>query len=88
MRYFIGWWRMLFNFCPECNSDAPAIDNCPVCRNYRGYVDKAIKAKWWKKFVAKPTKSDHMIPIDAWGDTIYFDRHGYEDALEKWRIEV
>jgi hypothetical protein len=28
-------WRMRFGFCPACNSDAPAIDTCPICHSYR-----------------------------------------------------
>lgn len=31
-----AWWRVLFGFCPECNSDAPKIDTCSVCDSWRG----------------------------------------------------
>ena len=26
---------MFLGFCPACNSDAPEVDTCPVCRQYR-----------------------------------------------------
>lgn len=26
-----GWLRMKFGFCPLCNSDDPAVDDCPIC---------------------------------------------------------
>lgn len=29
------WWRVLWGFCPRCNSDAPMIDHCDVCGRYR-----------------------------------------------------
>lgn len=32
---YLGKRFLLFGFCPECNSSAPEIDNCPVCRNDR-----------------------------------------------------
>ena len=28
----IGRWRVLFNVCPRCNEDAPAVDDCFVCK--------------------------------------------------------
>lgn len=31
MRYLLACWRSWWNLCPCCNSDAPAIDHCPVC---------------------------------------------------------
>ena len=31
---FIGRWRLWWGFCPRCNSDAPAVDWCYVCRSY------------------------------------------------------
>ncbi len=27
-------YRLLFGFCPACNSDAPAKDSCKVCLGY------------------------------------------------------
>lgn len=31
LRRFIGWYRQAWGFCPECNSDAPALYKCTVC---------------------------------------------------------
>ena len=50
----VGKFRLLFGFCPKCNSDAPEIDTCNVCDGYRtgfdGTPTKEIKKKWWIKF--------------------------------------
>ncbi len=61
-----SWWRrvrgrgrLFWNLCPRCNSDAPAVDCCWVCRNVQlGGVtvpnrrnqyppSLATKALWW-----------------------------------------
>jgi len=31
---FRGRVRIFFNACPLCNSDAPALDQCPLCNGY------------------------------------------------------
>lgn len=38
---FVIWFKMLLprfrvslGFCPMCNSDAPELDNCPLCEGY------------------------------------------------------
>lgn len=51
--------RLRYNLCPACNSDAPAIDTCRVCKSYRGsamlpYPPSSAKkeiwlAHWYKK---------------------------------------
>jgi len=41
----VGKWRLLFGFCPQCNSDAPELYECPVC-NY----NKKPKSKWWSDY--------------------------------------
>ena len=30
-----GKFRTSMGFCPLCNSDAPEIDDCPICEDYR-----------------------------------------------------
>lgn len=30
-----GYYRILWNLCPECNGDAPKIDNCRCCGGSR-----------------------------------------------------
>ena len=42
----LGKWRLLFGFCPECNSDAPKLYDCPVCQ-YNKYKNRDIL---WKRF--------------------------------------
>lgn len=46
-------WRLLFGFCPGCNSSAPAIDTCRVCQNYRGPFppNKELKKVWYAYFL-------------------------------------
>lgn len=41
-----GRWRLLFGLCPECNSDAPELYDCPVCEYKR-----APKQYWWVRFM-------------------------------------
>ena len=56
----IGHLRMLAGQCPRCNSDAPAVDTCFVCKNVangRGSAERnnrqqypptrETKAMWW-----------------------------------------
>lgn len=38
-----GYYRLLWGWCPRCNSDAPAVDNCPVCVGHD-------KWDWWARF--------------------------------------
>lgn len=40
-----GRFRMLFGFCPNCNSDTPELYMCEVC-NY----NQEPKHNWWKFF--------------------------------------
>jgi len=54
--YLIGKYRLMFGFCPLCNSDAPELDFCPVCKSYsssRGDKfppEKETKDRWWKGY--------------------------------------
>lgn len=60
MRRFQGWLRLFGNHCPRCNSDAPAVDTCCVCKqvaNGLGSTEEnkrqqypptpETKALWW-----------------------------------------
>lgn len=60
----IGKWRLFHGYCPRCNSDAPAVDKCSVCKqvhidgenltfkNIRHYPpNTATKALWWYSWV-------------------------------------
>jgi hypothetical protein len=59
-----GRWRLLFGFCPACNSDAPKLYECRVCGWYRsaesGYPTKAKKKDWWHRFVNPPAKATRL----------------------------
>ena len=43
----LGKWRLLFGFCPECNSDAPKLYECPVCC-YNKYRNRDTL---WERFI-------------------------------------
>ena len=54
----VGWMRLyLFSFCPQCNSDAPELYDCKICKSYSSANgDKwppstKLKNRWWKNFV-------------------------------------
>ena len=54
LRILEGRWRFWLGFCPACNSDAPAIDSCPVCRaGFRYCHEGAAKhdSDRWQRFV-------------------------------------
>lgn len=55
-----GKFRLFFGFCPGCNSDAPELYDCEVCRWYstseHGMPDKIIKAAWWGRFINQINK--------------------------------
>jgi hypothetical protein len=51
--------RLFWDLCPECNSDAPELYDCPVC-NYYSSADgnpwpptKETKNVWWKRFTTR-----------------------------------
>lgn len=43
-----AFWRCFRGYCPTCNSDAPAIDSCQSCMNWRGAFppDRWLAAVW------------------------------------------
>jgi hypothetical protein len=50
---WVGLW--VFGFCPECNSDAPERDSCPVCHGYHwsynnGPPSRALRKVWWATY--------------------------------------
>lgn len=49
-----GRIRLLFGFCPDCNSDAPAMYDCNICdfkRNYNGRKKSEDRKYWWNRFI-------------------------------------
>ena len=53
MIYRRGLWRIYWGVCPECNSDAPALDTCKFCGGFLGWRDKTARLElrydWIKK---------------------------------------
>jgi len=51
-RFLVGWKRIRHGYCPACNSSAPALYGCTVCRYYsNGYPPTRMrKAIWWARF--------------------------------------
>lgn len=47
-----GQFRMLFGLCPACNSDAPKLYDCPVCK-----YNAVAKNFWWDRFIKTLTKN-------------------------------
>jgi len=54
LKKLIGRWRLLFGFCPACNSDAPELYDCRVCNWYitseMGMPTTETKKIWWEIF--------------------------------------
>lgn len=66
----LGSCRIAFGFCPECNSDAPEVDSCPVCEGYRsselGHTHPPLPAtckKWWERFTQ--SRCIHGYPMST-----------------------
>lgn len=57
----IGRWRLWWGLCPECNSDAPEVDCCPVCRAFDRMhfpPTPAQKLEWWNRYVTPATNTE------------------------------
>ena len=50
VRLAVGWERLLFGFCPECNSDAPAKYSCRICTPCAYPPSEFTKHLWWTRF--------------------------------------
>lgn len=60
-------FRAWCGFCPACNSDAPEIDRCWLCRGYRwdrdGVPNKQTKRLWMHRWENGPgTSPNDIIP--------------------------
>lgn len=74
IRKVVGAYRLWWGWCPACNSSAPAIYDCHVCRvglKFRredtisddGYFvpwppSPERKALWWRRFVEPPANKE------------------------------
>ena len=46
-----AWWNKIHGFCPECNSSAPELYECPVCKwDTTSPFSKARRRKYLKKW--------------------------------------
>lgn len=45
LRYVIGKYKLLWGWCPSCNSDAPEVYTCQVCKFERSQ-DRTVEAVW------------------------------------------
>jgi hypothetical protein len=51
MRLLLGLWRYWWRLCPACNSDAPELDDCPICEGFHGCADRKIADEWLDKWL-------------------------------------
>jgi hypothetical protein len=64
-----GRWRLFWNLCPACNSDAPEVDTCRVCQGFdrlKWPPSADTKSDWWQRFITPPAPLDGncaQIPI-------------------------
>lgn len=50
MLYYRGLWRFRTGTCPACNSDAPALYDCPVCDGDSTFIEGAPRALWMVRY--------------------------------------
>lgn len=58
-QFIIALRRLKYGVCPECNSDAPGLDNCYVCKGWTSTMTEPFPptsfkkeiwlARWYKK---------------------------------------
>lgn len=53
LKIISGGWHYMFGFCPECNSSAPYLYDCPVCEYKR-----APRKYWWDRYISFLDKED------------------------------
>jgi hypothetical protein len=69
----VGKSRLLYGFCPACNSDAPEVDRCEVCLGYRSAdgvcefpPSDARKAVWLKRWMeGKGVRGEYAEPMEG-----------------------
>lgn len=66
-RYVVGKLRIMQNMCPECNSDAPAIDTCSLCggrSSAKGYSfppSAQLLERYWNLYHEEISKRSHYL---------------------------
>ncbi len=53
LRIMLGRYRMLWGWCPACNSDAPSVDRCLVCAPEQGRWSDRTAELVWQRFKAR-----------------------------------
>lgn len=51
IRRVIGSYRMLWGWCPRCNSDAPHIYTCAICKSEGWQFSDRTQEVVWRRFV-------------------------------------
>jgi hypothetical protein len=66
MKKLRAYWRAFLGYCPACNLEAPAIDTCQVCHNYRGEFppSKAVAAGWLMLYFHDPFSEEWPVLPD------------------------
>ena len=69
LELLIGKWNSAWGFCPECNSSAPEMDHCDVCKGCRGTPAKKDKVELWRniwraKLKARYSKEKEQHEVD------------------------
>ena len=76
-----AYWRAFRGYCPACNLDAPAIDRCQVCHNYRGEFPPppVVTAGWLMLYFdhAGEVPGDYRVTVSGQYLHRLLERAGY-----------
>lgn len=84
--WWLGRWRLLFGYCPACNSGAPLMRDCPICNGYSqasGHTfppAKGLRRFWLLKFWM--WRRGQGIPVEKPGD--YYDAKLDHYVIAAW----
>lgn len=56
IKKIIARLRLFWGLCPECNSDAPNVYDCIVCKQGLSRIcqpSETLKAIWWARYLQK-----------------------------------
>ena len=59
MRILNGWKRYKLGFCPACNSSAPEMYDCKICRFSELQEYPYRKSEWWERFLQANSAQHH-----------------------------
>lgn len=72
----IGQWRLFWGFCPRCNSDAPHVYKCSVCKQV--HVPDKMITEPNNRQLYPPMPSTKALWLYSWLHP------GYEEMQEEW----